>query len=155
MFSGPQYVRYGSGDYTKIDDRYPAPITTFWGNVVNAIGRTGRVDAALVVDDHTYLFSGEQYVRYTGTAYTRVDDGYPRALDALDEEPRFANLGCGAHRPGRRRVRRPAQRLPVQRPELARRLRHPYRSYELPAAAGCAFIEDGSVLVEEAEGWRR
>ena len=74
----------------RVDDRYPAPITPFWGNVVNNIARTGRVDAALVLQSpevegspqwtHTYLFSGDQYVRYAGTDYATVDDGYPRAI---------------------------------------------------------------------------
>ena len=69
LFSGSRYVRY-SGTYTRVDDRYPAPITPFWGTVVNNIARTGRVDAALVVDDHTYLFSGNQFVRYTGNDFS-------------------------------------------------------------------------------------
>src|SRR6185295_7589895 len=42
---------------------------------------------------HTYLFSGRQYVRYTGTAYGEVDDGYPRDIaTSLTREPRFTNL---------------------------------------------------------------
>jgi hypothetical protein len=155
VFSGPQYVRYSSGDYTKVDDRYPAPISTFWGNVVNSIGRTGRVDAALVVGEHTYLFSGDQYVRYTGTAYSRVDDGYPRSLEMLDREPRFAHLGAVLAGPvdaafaDRRNVYLFSGRSwHVVSDAL-------YRAYELPAPAGCAFLEDGSLLVEEADGWRR
>ncbi|MEU0561553.1 hemopexin repeat-containing protein [Dactylosporangium sp. NPDC006015] len=97
VFSGPQYVRY-TDTYTRVDDRFPARITSMWGTVANTIARTGRVDAALVVqrpatDDltaeapltdgsldtpdlpvdgrmvrRTYLFSGGQYVRYTDTA---------------------------------------------------------------------------------------
>jgi hypothetical protein len=153
VFSGPQYVRYSSGDYTKIDDRYPAPIATFWGNVVNTIARTGRVDAALVVGEHTYLFSGDQYVRYTGTAYTRVDDGYPRALGALGDEPRFANLRAVLAGPVDAAFadRHNVYVFSGQSWHVASDA--PYRTCELPAAAGCAFVEDGSVLVEEAGGW--
>ncbi|MGH3921464.1 MAG: hemopexin repeat-containing protein, partial [Pseudonocardiaceae bacterium] len=104
VFSGRRYVRYSNGDYTRIDDRYPAAISTFWGNVVNNIARTGRVDAALVIDspetvggaevvgEHTYLFSGNQYVRYSGGEYSTVDDGYPKSITSLAREPRFRNL---------------------------------------------------------------
>ena len=38
------------------------------------------VDSALVWQGHTYLISGDQYVRYTGTAYQFVDPGYPQPL---------------------------------------------------------------------------
>ena len=155
IFSGPQYARYSSGDYTKVDDRYPAPISTFWGRVTNAIGRSGRVDAALVIDQHTYLFSGDQYVRYTGSDYARVDDGYPRSLDMLGREPRLGNLGgmvldgpVDAAFADRRNVYLfSGRRWHVISDSL-------YRTYELPAAAGCAFVEDGSILVEEPDGWR-
>ena len=50
------------------------------GRVRNTIAERRRVDAALVSGEHTYLFSGDQYVRYTGGAYGPVDDGYPRAI---------------------------------------------------------------------------
>jgi hypothetical protein len=38
------------------------------------------VDAALVADRQTYLFSGDQYVRYFGYDHTTVDDGYPKSI---------------------------------------------------------------------------
>ena len=64
-----RYVRYSGDDYTRVDDRYPKAVTSFWGNVVNPITRSGHVDAALVLRSpaevaggpertHTYLFSG-------------------------------------------------------------------------------------------------
>ena len=62
------------------------------GNVANGIARHGRVDATLVLDSGTYLFSGNQYVRYDGADLSTVADGYPRSLDALRHEPRFAAL---------------------------------------------------------------
>ncbi|MFI9556382.1 Tc toxin subunit A-related protein [Nonomuraea endophytica] len=52
------------------------------GRVRNVLAERGRVDAALVSDGRTYLFSGDQYVRYTGTAFAHVDDGYPRTIAA-------------------------------------------------------------------------
>src|SRR5262249_44422958 len=56
------------------------------GQVRNNIVDNAKVDAALVVNGHTFLFSGDQYVRYTGIDYSFVDDGYPRTLDALSAE---------------------------------------------------------------------
>ena len=93
-------------------------------------------------------------MRYTGATYTRVDDGY-RALDALDKEPPFANLGAVLAGPVDAAF---ADRHNVYL--FSGRSWHVvsdtlYRTYELPAVAGCAFVEDGSVLVEEAGGWHR
>ena len=53
-----------------------------------------RVDAAFVNDEHTYIFSGDQYVKYTGSDYDFVDEGYPKAIKAnnLSKE----NLGLQA-----------------------------------------------------------
>jgi hypothetical protein len=50
------------------------------GRVRNNIADRQRVDAALVTGTATLLFSGDQYVKYSGTDYTRVDDGYPRTI---------------------------------------------------------------------------
>jgi hypothetical protein len=155
VFSGPRYVRFSDGDYTKVDDRYPAPIPTFWGKVVNNIARTGQVDAALVVGEHTYLFSGNQYVRYTGHAYGTVDAGYPKSVGSLAQEPRFANLGTTLDGPvdaafaDRRNLYLFSGRSwRVVSDAL-------YGRYDQPAPVGCALVEDGSVLVEEPDGWRR
>ncbi|MFD1051322.1 hemopexin repeat-containing protein, partial [Kibdelosporangium lantanae] len=106
LFSGTRYVRYSSRDYSRIDDRYPAPVTPFWGHVVNDIARTGAVDAALVASGTetvdgvdvtrtwTYLFCGDQYVRYLAPDDEQVEDGYPKVVSAsLATEPRMRNLG--------------------------------------------------------------
>ena len=54
---------------------------SFWGVVANEIERSGRVDAAFVgLDGYTYLFSGQQYVRYSSSDYRQVDDGFPRSI---------------------------------------------------------------------------
>ena len=50
------------------------------GHVRNTLAGRHRVDAALVTGEHTFLFSGDQYVRYTGDQYGFVDEGYPRTL---------------------------------------------------------------------------
>jgi hypothetical protein len=51
------------------------------GRIRNNIAERQRVDAAFVADRYTYLFSGDQYVRYSGADYDVVDDGYPKAID--------------------------------------------------------------------------
>jgi|GEM_PF-2546508 len=61
------------------------------GQLKNNLRVTGQVDAAfirpddagLVEEPQTFLFSGDQYVRYTGVDYDTVDDGYPKAIAQL------------------------------------------------------------------------
>ena len=169
VFGGTKYVRFSGDDYTRADDRYPKTTTSFWGVVVNPITRSGHVDAALVVQSppvveggaerrHTYLFSGRQYVRYEGTDYANVDDGYPRDVaTSLHTEPRFTNLavtldsGVDAAVADRRSVYLfTGTRCHVVSSAL-------YRSYDHLGLtrAGCAFLEDGGVVVEDATGWHR
>ncbi|MEV4316133.1 hemopexin repeat-containing protein [Actinocrispum sp. NPDC049592] len=153
LFSGDQYVRYSGSDYTELDDRYPAPIAPFWGNIVNTITRHGRVDATLVVDTATYLFSGNQYVRYDGPDRTVVADGYPKALSALSSEPHFANLTetltkVDAAFADRRNIYLISDgRCHAISDKL-------YRKYENFGDVRCAFVEDGMVLAEGYEGWQ-
>ncbi|MEV6237784.1 hemopexin repeat-containing protein [Lentzea sp. NPDC051838] len=150
FFSRQDYVRYSNGDYTKLDERFPAPISSLWGNVVNNIARHGRVDAALTVGTATYLFSGNQYVRHDGT---RIADGYPRALDALKTEPGFANLPplagpIDAAFADRRNIYLVADgQTHVVSSSLHAR-------YDVGAVRN-AFMENGSVLAETPEGWQR
>ena len=53
-----------------------------WGNAKTAEQlKTITVDAALAgVDGRIYIFSGDQYYRYSAADYAKVDDGYPRAI---------------------------------------------------------------------------
>ena len=64
--------------------RASRPPTTWrgFGRVRNTLADTGRVDASFVRGEHTFLFSGDQYVRYTGGEYEFVDEGYPRRIAA-------------------------------------------------------------------------
>jgi hypothetical protein len=155
VFSGPEYVRYTGSIHTRADERYPAPIAPFWGNVANTIARTGRVDAALVTDEHTYLFSGDQFVRYTGTRYATVDTGYPKRLDALSQEPRLANLHARLERVDAAFAdRRNVYLFDGGRWHVVSDAA--YRRYtDLPGPVRCAHIEDGAVLVERPDGWHR
>ena len=169
VFSGEQYVRYSGADYTAVDDRYPASIAGRWGEVVNNIARTGRVDATLVVQvpqteggeaarTYTYLFSGDQYLRYQDHDYTTVQAGYPKSTaTSLADEPGFGNLraapadGIDAAFADRRNI------YLFSGPRWHVISAAPYRRYgDLGLTrTGCAFVEDGAVLVEEADGWHR
>jgi len=65
---------------------------TFWlsrlSHSQNNFKDTGHIDAAFVKGEHTYLFSGEQYIRYTGNRYHYVDTGYPKFIEeSLADEP--------------------------------------------------------------------
>ena len=52
-----------------------------WGHVKNTLQDTGRVDAALAgLDGKVYLFSGDQYVCYSGADLSRIDEDYPRSI---------------------------------------------------------------------------
>ncbi|WP_326558464.1 hemopexin repeat-containing protein [Micromonospora sp. NBC_01796] len=166
VFSGDRYVRYSTADYTRIDDRYPAMVATAWGRVPNNLARTGRVDATLVMDvvetvdgvevtrTHTYLFSGEQYLRYEGSTYATVQDGYPRPLSALAGEPRLGKLPVALTRVDAAFADRgnvylfEGSRCHVVSDVL-------YRQYAGPTGVGCAFVEDGALLVGEGDHWHR
>ncbi|MGH3568799.1 MAG: hemopexin repeat-containing protein, partial [Pseudonocardia sp.] len=160
VFRGTAYARYSDGDHTKLDDRYPAPVRTFWGRVANTIARSGRVDAALAVDGRTYLFAGGQCVRYDGPdalAAGTVADGYPKPLAELRAEPRFAHLPDlgGTRVEAAYADRRNVYLFADGRCHVASAaLHHRYEGLG-SAGVGCAFVEDGSVLVEEPGGWRR
>ncbi len=79
------YQRKQPGQLQDISDR--------WGKIDNRIRRLGRVDAVLSIGERTYLFAGDQYVRYSGDSYEYVDTGYPKRLaENLTEEPCFEHL---------------------------------------------------------------
>ena len=51
------------------------------GKVKNNFHGNGKVDAAFVNKEGlTYLFSGDQYIRYSKNKYNFVDDGYPKQI---------------------------------------------------------------------------
>ncbi|WP_061300608.1 hemopexin repeat-containing protein [Herbidospora cretacea] len=165
VFFDTEYVRYSTADYTEVDDRYPATTANFWGNVVNTIQRTGRVDATLVTDvtekvdgvesahTYTYLFSGSQYVRYRDHDYTHIEFGYPKALSSLSREPRLKALD-----------------VPLDGVDAAfadARTVYLFRGGEWHAVSDsltrtstvpgitAAYVDHGSVMVQTSAGWRR
>jgi hypothetical protein len=56
------------------------PLNQRWGIVDNKLWDNEFVNAALVAGGKLFLFSGDQYVRYSGTDRTSVDEGYPRKI---------------------------------------------------------------------------
>jgi hypothetical protein len=90
LFSGTSYMK--STDWVALIEKpanskiirwNPAPntIAKDWLGLSNRIAATGVVDAALVRGNYTYLFSGDQYIRYTGSAYAEpIDAGYPQLI---------------------------------------------------------------------------
>ena len=177
-----RFVRYTDKNYTKIDHRSPSNISDSWGKIVNHIERTGRIDAAITLvskpikideegkeiqlpeENHTYLFSGDQYFRYTGDQYHEVDEGYPRFIQSnLMEEPRFTNLlghfdaGIDAAFADQRTVYlfKDGQLEAISETED-----RVYNDF-LPQQIKCAFIENGQIFIEvqEAEDtepmWRK
>ncbi|OLT60529.1 hypothetical protein BJP37_17440 [Moorena bouillonii PNG] len=107
-----KYLRFSDPELRHLDYGYPRPTKKFWGKVRNNIDKTGKVDAALVVESrweeqddngqlvdmtamHTYLFSGDQIFRYQGDDYSAVEPGYPRSINRLHQEPRFRGLQIG------------------------------------------------------------
>ncbi|HEV7712541.1 MAG TPA: hemopexin repeat-containing protein, partial [Asanoa sp.] len=58
-----------------------APQEQVWGKVANNFADPARIDGAFADSDgRTYLFSGDQYIRYSKADYTVVDEGYPRPV---------------------------------------------------------------------------
>nr|WP_245006641.1 hemopexin repeat-containing protein [Actinoplanes ianthinogenes] len=57
-------------------------IREYWGLTRNNFlgGGDDVVDAAVVAGEHTFLFSGDQYVRYSTADCRYADDGYPKAI---------------------------------------------------------------------------
>jgi hypothetical protein len=110
----PAFARYSGSRLQRPDDHYPRPVKGNWGGLVDTIALTGRVDAAVtlissvpttetggepVSRTYRYLFSGDQFYRYSTDAQHFVDEGYPRRIrDNLQLEPHFANLKAPADR---------------------------------------------------------
>jgi len=92
LFSGTQYASRPSGG----SQTAPVDVNSRWALVQNRFAELGRVDACLsMADGRTYLFSNDQYLKYTGalrpgeTAFY-VDEGYPKKIS-----PNFAGEGLG------------------------------------------------------------
>lgn len=77
---GEQYFFTDAGFFTRSNPEPVIPTTSTWGKLRNNIQDTGTVDAAFIAPNgKTYLFSGDQYVRYSHDPATHVKEGYPNA----------------------------------------------------------------------------
>ncbi|MCB0374893.1 MAG: hypothetical protein KDD04_03145, partial [Sinomicrobium sp.] len=75
------YVFTGGKLHTASATVFEKCRTAMLGNVKNNFLEQGKVDAAFVDQDQkTYLFSGDQYIRYSKNKYRYVDEGYPRLI---------------------------------------------------------------------------
>ncbi|WP_144395267.1 hemopexin repeat-containing protein [Pleionea sediminis] len=92
IFSGTQYYRYSSEDYTKVDDGYPRSIAEDWQGL-------STINAAFIMDGKTYIFGmgdyvdaqgvvrtqQDIYVRYSTNDYKVPDQDYPKLQDEVTE----------------------------------------------------------------------
>jgi hypothetical protein len=104
LFSGTQYMK--TADWNDLIEKTDAgPIMRWnpaagtiakdWLHLTNRIAETGLVDAAFVRGNLTYLCSGNEYIRYTGSAYDLIDDGYPRPIQNNNEGmPSWEQIGA-------------------------------------------------------------
>jgi len=87
---------FGEGTWLSHDGEHASAlsaISTRWGRLNNRTAEQNRVDASVVCGDQTFLFAGDEYVRYTGASYQYVDAGYPRKIAGfLRQEAAFAAL---------------------------------------------------------------
>lgn len=168
LFSGEQYLRYSGKNFSKVDDRFPNPTNSYWGRIKNNIAETGKVDAAVIlesreiIDDqeiktqHTYLFSGKQFFRYKDGQYSQVESGYPKYIaSSLKEEPRFKHLmveiqeGVDAAFADHRNVylfKGEHYHVLADQTDIS----YPYTT---APKASTAFLEDGSLYLEEDAQW--
>lgn len=88
------YVFLQGSMYAVSRKNYHQHYTNDLGTVKNNLLQTGTIDAAYVdYMDRTYLFSGDQYVRYSGRNYKYIDEGYPKLIaENLAAELGYASL---------------------------------------------------------------
>lgn len=199
LFSGSKYVRFSDTDLTGVDNGYPRTTATMFGNVKNNILANARVDAAMMLTSnveeetvvngepvtntvqytHTYLFSGEQYVRYTGNNYSEIESGYPKLIkESLKEEPRFKDIHELEEPPefdeNGKKIEKPAVKVTIPLPDMvdaafaderniylfsgltchvySESLDKKYDTAALPHS-GCVFMDQASIFTEEAGTW--
>lgn len=82
LFKEDKFINISeASDSEGIAFEAPSETKATWGKVVNTLWDTGEVSAAFHgLDGKTYLFSGTQYYRYSGTNYKFVDEGYPKTI---------------------------------------------------------------------------
>ncbi|MBD1584498.1 Tc toxin subunit A-related protein [Pseudoalteromonas sp. S16_S37] len=99
------YVFSQDSLHTWSENKYEVYSIEGLGQVENNFTQGGVVDAAFVNKDDklTYLFSGEQYIRYSGDEYRFIDEGYPKLIAqdlaselGVNDLPEYFNDGIDA-----------------------------------------------------------
>jgi hypothetical protein len=76
---GNQYIRYSDSNATKIDEGYPMPLQGYWGDLPSSFAE-GFDAIATLPNGKTYVTKGSQYIRYSDSNATKIDEGYPNHL---------------------------------------------------------------------------
>lgn len=109
MFKDGEYVNLRT--YQSSSPDILPVIKEKWSVVLNNIQQTGQVDAAIAIHGKLFLFSGDQYVRYTcdvdpdgniiiqpNSSNFYVDEGYPKRIAGnFDNEGDWDNLPDSFH----------------------------------------------------------
>ncbi|GLW09364.1 hypothetical protein Misp01_44930 [Microtetraspora sp. NBRC 13810] len=56
-----------------------------WGLVPTVLPKADKVDTVLSRGQYTYVFSSQRYVRFTGTPFQVIDEGYPKNIKTNKE----------------------------------------------------------------------
>ena len=80
LFEDAHYYRISEPGDGYVDEGYPKYTSEHWPDAMESF-EYGRIDAALLRSSNgkIYLFSGDQYIRYSRIA-DGVDEGYPMAI---------------------------------------------------------------------------
>ncbi|MGH3999561.1 MAG: hypothetical protein ACRDTJ_19125, partial [Pseudonocardiaceae bacterium] len=65
-----------------------------WGLVRTVLPARADIDSVLTRGDHTFVFFGDRYVRFTGTPFGLIDAGYPKRIGAEPEDklPKWSSI---------------------------------------------------------------
>jgi hypothetical protein len=77
-FKGDQFLRYATPTSERADDGYPRSIKDDWGDLPTTFEE--GIDAAFIFEGATYFVRGQDYVRYSGDDFRRIDRTYPQPL---------------------------------------------------------------------------
>jgi hypothetical protein len=77
----------GTTFFTSEKNSSPRENKDYWGKIKNNFQDGKEVNAAFATDTHTFLFSGDQYIRFTGDLYEEVktDDKDEKIIKNVDE----------------------------------------------------------------------
>ena len=76
---GNFYLRYTNGSVSKIDTHHPKLIRGHWGALPDAF-TAGFDSMATLRDGKVYVTKGGEYVRYSDSTASTVDNGYPKSI---------------------------------------------------------------------------